>query len=121
MKTGKLTASSSDLRKRILTEVRSEDRLEGFNLRERTGPNPVTMCSFKEAVTLLNDSHPRLDFHELGRWVREVMDDAELAEQIAVVIKEGNNDQERTHLIRDLMEERLNQCPPEEYDEDHIG
>jgi len=117
---GKLRVPSDDLRKRILNEVGFEDRLEGFNLHERTGPNPVTMYSFEEVVSLLNNRHPRLDFNELEKWVRETMGDTELAEQIAVTIKQGNNDRERTYSIRDLMEERLNQCRMEESHEDIV-
>jgi formyltetrahydrofolate synthetase len=79
------------------------------------------MYRFEEVVALLNDPHPRLNFNELERWVREAMGDAELAEQIAVAIKKGNNERERTYLIKELMKERLNQCRPEEYHEDHIG
>jgi hypothetical protein len=118
---GKLKSPSKELAKRVLTEVDFENRLEGFNLQERTGPNPVTMYSLEEVVSLLNEHHPRLDFSELERWVREVLDDAELAEQITVAIKQGNNDQERNRSIRDLMKERLNQCRAEENDEDHFG
>jgi hypothetical protein len=120
MKTGRLRVPSNDLRKRVLTEVGFEDRLEGFHLHERTGPNPVTMYSFEEAVSLLNDRHPRLDFNELEKWVKKVIGDAELAEQIALAIKKGSNDQEKTYSIRDLMEERLNQCKMEGHHEEAI-
>jgi hypothetical protein len=120
MKTGKLRVPSGDLRKRVLTEVSFEDRLEGFNLHERTGPNPVTMYSFEEVVSLLSDRHPRLDFNALEKWVREVIDDTELAEKISGAIQKGNSDLERTRLIRDLMEERLNQCRTEGGDQDVV-
>jgi hypothetical protein len=116
----KLQEPSKHLAKRILTEVDFEDRLSGFSLRERAGAVPVTMYSFQEVVSLLNDPHPRLDFNELEGWVRETIRDAELAEQIAEVIEKGNNDQERTYSIRDLMEERLNQCRMEGYHEENI-
>jgi hypothetical protein len=121
MRTRKLSVPSDDLRKRILSEINFEDRLEGFSLRERSGPMPVTVYSFDEVVSLLADPHPRLDFRELEGWIRRVMGDTELAEKIAGAIQKGSNDRERTCLIRELMEERLNQCHPEEYDEDHIG
>jgi hypothetical protein len=107
---GKLQEPSKNLAKRILTEVDFEDRLSGFNLRERAGAFPVTMYSFEEVVSLLNDPHPRLDFNELEGWVRKTMKDGELADQIADAINKGHSDQERTHFIKNLMEERLNQC-----------
>ncbi|MDI7261178.1 MAG: hypothetical protein QME90_14830 [Thermodesulfobacteriota bacterium] len=107
---GKLREPSRELAKRILTEVGFEDRLAGFSLRERSGPNPITMYSFKEVVSLLNDPHPRLDFSELKTWVRKTMDDQELAEQIAEAIGKGKSDQNISLRIKKLMEERLNQC-----------
>jgi len=106
----KLRDPSRELAKRILTEVDFEDRLVGFSLHERTGPNPVTMYSFEEVVSLLNDPHPRLDFSELEIWVRKTMDDQELAEQIAEAIGKGKSDQNRSDRIKELMEERLDQC-----------
>jgi hypothetical protein len=110
MRMGKLRVPSNDLSKRILTEVGFEHRLVGFSLHERTGPNPVTMYSFEEVVSLLNDPHPRLDFNELEIWVRKTIDDQELAEQIAEAIGKGKSDQNRSDRIRKLMEERLSQC-----------
>src|SRR3989304_1792391 len=106
----KLKDPSRELVKRILTEVDFEDRLEGFSLRERSGPMPVTMYSFREVVSLLQEPYPRIDFIELEIWVRKTVDDPELADQIAEAIKKGHSDQERTHSIRDLMGERLKQC-----------
>jgi len=117
---GKLRVPSNGLIKRILAEVDFEGRLEGFSLRERSGPVPVVMYRFEEVVSFLSDPHPRLDFKELEGWIRRVMGDTELAEQIAVAIKKGNNDQERTYLIRDLMEVRLNQCRMEGCHEDIV-
>jgi hypothetical protein len=116
----KLQGPSRELAKRILTEVGFERRLEGFSLRERAGPMPLIMYRFEEVVALLNDPHPRLDFRELEGWIRSVMGDTELAEQIAGAIKRGNSDQERTYSVRDLMEERLNQCRTEGYHEENI-
>jgi hypothetical protein len=110
MKMGKLKDPSKDLATRILTEVDFEGRLNGFRLRERAGPVPVTLYSFEEVVSLLNDPHPRLDFNELEGWVRRTMGDTELADRIAETIRIGRSDQERALHIRKLMEERLNQC-----------
>ena len=107
---GKLRFPSNDLSKRILTEVDFEDRLVGFSLRERSGPVPVTMYSFVEVVSLLNDPHPRLDFNELETWIRKTMRDKELADQIADAVIKGNSDQNRSLRIKELLEERLDQC-----------
>jgi hypothetical protein len=110
MKMGKLKDPAKDLARRILKEVDFKDRLNGFSLRERAGPVPVTLYSFEEVVSLLNDPHPRLDFNELEGWVRKTMGDTELADRIAGAVKIGRSDQERAIHIRKLMEERLNQC-----------
>ena len=106
----KLKDPSQELANKILNEVGFEDRLVGFSLRERAGPIPVTMYSFKEVVSLLNDLHPRLDFNELERWVRETMGDTELAGEIAVAVRSERSDQDRSLRIKKLMEERLDQC-----------
>ena len=106
----KLRDPSRELAKRILTEVDFEDRLVGFSLHERTGPNPVTMYSFEEVVSLLNDPHPRLDFNELETWIRKTMRDKELADQIADAVRMESSDQNRSLHIKELMEERLDQC-----------
>jgi hypothetical protein len=110
MKMGKLRGPSHDLSKRILTEVGFEDRLVGFSLHERTGPNPVTMYSFEEVLSLLKERHPRLDFTELETWLRKTMRDKELADQIAKAVRRGRSDQDRSLRIKKLMEERLDQC-----------
>lgn len=105
-----LKVPSRELAMRILSEVGFEDRLVGFSLRERTGPVPIIMYKFEEVVSLLNHPYPRMDFNELEEWIRKAMGDKEMAEQIAEAIKKGKSDQERSHLIKELMEERLRQC-----------
>jgi hypothetical protein len=110
MEMGKLRVPFNDLSKKILTEVGFEDRLEGFSLRERSGPIPVIMYRFEEVVTLLNDPHPRLDFIELETWIRKTMRDKELADQIADVVRKESSDQNRSLRIKELLEERLDQC-----------
>jgi hypothetical protein len=110
MKMGKLRVPSNDLSKRILTEVGFEDRLEGFSLRKRSGPIPVIMYRFEEVVTLLNDTHPRLDFIELETWIRKTMRDKELADQIGDAVRKESSDQNRSLHIKELLEERLDQC-----------
>jgi len=110
MSMAKLGDPSRELAMRVLTEVDFERRLNGFILRERAGALPVTMYSFEEVVSLLNDPYPRVDFNELEGWTRETMDDMELAEQIAEAVRIGHSDQDRLQHIKKLMEERLNQC-----------
>jgi len=107
---GKLQDPSQNLAKRILTEVDFEDCLSGFSLRERAGAIPVTMYSFEEVVFLLNDPHPRLDFIALETWIKKTMRDKELADQIADAVRKESSDQNRSLRIKELLEERLDQC-----------
>jgi len=53
MKMGKLRGPSSDLSKRILTQIDFEHRLEGLSLREQAGAQTIWMYSLKEVVSLL--------------------------------------------------------------------
>ncbi len=74
------------------------------------GAMPVALYSFEEVVALLNEHHPRLDFHELEEWVSSIMGDKELADRIAEAVRRGRSDQDRSLQIRQLMEKRLIQC-----------
>ncbi len=107
---GKLRVPPDDLKKRILAEVGFEDRLNGFCLRERSGPTSVIMYSFEEVVSLLNDPYPRLDFVELETWIKKTMRDEELADRVAEAVRNGSSDQDRSLRISALLMERLDQC-----------
>jgi hypothetical protein len=110
MNMGKLKNPPRELAMRVLTEVDFEHRFNGVILRERVGAVPITLYSFEEIGSFLNDRHPRLDFEQLEKWIRSVMVDTELAEQIAEAIAKGKSDQNRSDRIRKLMEDRLSQC-----------
>jgi len=66
---GKLRGPSSDLSKRILTQIDFEHRLEGLSLREQAGAQTIWMYSLKEVVSLLDAPQPCLDFKELENWI----------------------------------------------------
>ena len=106
----KLKAPSHELTIRVLGEVAFEDRLIGFSLRSRSGSLPVTMYKFEEVVTLLNDPFPRLDWSDLERWIKNIIRDPDLVEEIVAAVKEEKSDRDRCLRIRVRMEERLNQC-----------
>lgn len=107
---GVLKEPSKRLARQIFREVGFEDRLEGFSLRERSGPRLVTMYRFEEVVSFFNDQHPRLDFEDLEAWVRNIMNDTELADRIQSALSEAESDQSRCEVVRGLLEERLGQC-----------
>jgi hypothetical protein len=52
----------------------------------------------------------REDFNELETWIRKTMRDKELADQIADAVRKENSDQNRSLHIKELLEERLDQC-----------
>ena len=70
----------------------------------------VTLYSFREVVSLLNQTGALLGPDMLARWVREVQGDRELAYKMEDAIKQGNSDHERLELIKGLMQQRLKQC-----------
>ena len=106
----KLSAPDKELVSRILQEVGFEERLVGYQVRERSGTIEKSLYSFAEVVNFLNDQFPFLKFEELTTWLTVVIKDEELARQVEEAVAEGQSDYERTQLIRDLMEERLLQC-----------
>ena len=110
MSNDKLSKPSRDLARRILSEVDFADRLIAFRLRERTGPISTSLYSFAEVLGLLCDPHPRIDFHQLLTWIREVMKDRELASRVENIIGDDVSDQDKTLRTRDLMVQRLAQC-----------
>ncbi len=106
----KFTKPTRKLAKRIRTEVEFDERITGYRLRMKTGPMPVALYSFKEVVQLLDDPHPRIDFNGLEQWIRNIMGDNELADKIGDIIKLNFSGQDKSHRIKDLMQERLRQC-----------
>lgn len=106
----KLSEPDRELVSRVLQEVDFEERIVGYQVRERSGLLVKSLYSFAEVCAFLHDQFPVLRFEELTRWLTVVMNDKELALKVEEVLKEGQSDYERTRLIRELMEERLMQC-----------
>lgn len=108
--TAALTAPSPQLVARILREVDFDGRFEGYCLRERSGPRPMTMYRFEEVVAFFNDRQPRFDLDELQAWLRHSMMDEELARCVGDTRATAPSEQARCARIRELFEERLQQC-----------
>ena len=106
----KLSAVPEKVAARILSKVSFENRFIGGRLRHHAGMKRVTSYRFEEIIHLLNDPWPVLNPEALGRWIREVMSDVDLAEEIARVIETESSYPIITSHIRSLMEERLDQC-----------
>ena len=95
---------------KVLSEVRFEDRLEGYSLRERAGAVRITMYSLKEVASFLNGRHPRIDFQTLQGWVRDVIGDRELADLLKEVDGEPISGQAKCDRCRQLIQRRLGEC-----------
>lgn len=105
-----LSQPSRKLARRILSEVSYEDRIQGVRLRERAGLIPATMYSFAEVVGFLTDSYPQTDFQKLVVWIRQIMEDPELADHVTRIINRDFSDREKAHQICEMMETRMIQC-----------
>jgi hypothetical protein len=104
-----LSKPSKKLALRIMSEVNFDQRIEGFRLWERAGVLPVRLYSFSEVVGFLADPFPRIDFHALADWIRDVMIDPELSKMVNEIIAADAADLDRAKQIRDLMGIRLEQ------------
>ena len=105
-----LSEPGDDLVTRTLAKVDFHQRLVGYRYRQRAGLLRVPLYGFEEVVHLLNDKYPQISLKQLEDWVRTVIDDAQLADQIAQVVGQDATDRERMFQIRLLMGERLCQC-----------
>lgn len=107
---GTLKQPSQGLVQQLLREVSYEERFEGYGIRERSGPKLAIMYRFEELVSFLNDQHPRLDFDDLEVWLRDIMQDMELAAHVNAALSKAMSNQARCEAVRELLQERLAQC-----------
>jgi len=105
-----LTTPPRDLAFKLLSEVGFEDRLTGSILHPRAGVRGLSLYSLEEVFLLLKEPHPQIELAELERWIRQVLDDGELADSIRNVTLREAGDRESIPLVRDLIGWRLIQC-----------
>ena len=106
----KFKSPSEKMVLKILTEVGFEDRLTGFNLHRRLGVVTVSLYSFSEAVSFLENPYSMVDFSSLEAWLRRKMEDNELADEVHALAGRDISDARKTELIAALMALRLEQC-----------
>ena len=111
-----LKMPSSDLRSKILNKVGFENRFIGYRL-SRSGYSMVTCYQFEDVVKLLKmksgskiSKISRVNFHGLEKWLREVIEDNELADRVSRAAKESKGEYFAAIAAGDLMENRLIQC-----------
>jgi hypothetical protein len=105
-----LKAPSRELAVRVLDEVGFEDRITGSSLHVRAGVRILSLYSLEDIFRLLKEPHPHIDLDQLENWIRTVIKDRELSDQIKEVLAQKSNQQEIIPLIKDLVGWRLIQC-----------
>ena len=105
-----LATPSRNLALQILDEVSFEDRLIGSVLHVRAGVKIVSLYSLEELFLLLKEPYPQIDLDRVQDWIRTVIKDGELADRIRTAIGQESSEQNRRHVIRDLVGWRLIQC-----------
>jgi len=115
-----LSPPSPELAGKILSELRWEERIEGFIEAPMMGPMREYIFKFSDAARLLqaDASNPwstrsgifgYFEFHELENWIRSVFGDQELADAVAAIAANDISLKERVEKIKSLMELRLRQ------------
>jgi len=106
----KLREPSEEIAYRIMDEVGFDNRLTGYRMHPRLGPTPANLYSFEEIAAFLEDPMSQVDYDELFEWMRDVMDDQELAGKIKTETQTSKSPLKKNINIRRLMEQRLIQC-----------
>ena len=105
-----LSIPSKKVISQILQEVGFKDRIIGYSINFRSGPDRISLYSLEEVFALFNAPYPQIDFNQLAMWVRDVIGDEELADRIKKVIAYKASDRDTVLRIRDLIGWRLIQC-----------
>jgi hypothetical protein len=105
-----LSTPSKKVLSQIVQEVDFKDRIIGYSVNFRSGPDRISLYSLEEVFALLNAPHPQIDFNQLAMWVRDIIQDEELADKIKTVIAHKASNRDKVSRIRDLIGRRLVQC-----------
>ena len=105
-----LDKPSRDMADKILKEVDFDSRLTGFRLNTGKGFMKVDMYSFEEVVGLLHVKYPYIEIDKLESWVRNTMEDAELADRIKELAENNGSELDKLLAAGRLMGQRLMQC-----------
>ena len=105
-----LSTPSKKVISQILQEVDFKDRIIGYSVNFRSGPDRISLYSLEEVFALLIVPHPQVDFNQLAMWVRDIIQDEELADRIKTVIAHKASNRDTVLRIRNLIGWRLIQC-----------
>jgi hypothetical protein len=95
---------------RVLGEVNFDQRLVGYRYRARWSSISADLYSVREVALLLSDKFPSIELNRLEDWLRNTIRDEELADGVARILAQQPSDRERLHKVRELLDERLEQC-----------
>lgn len=120
---GRLSEVTEKLAIKLLSEVEFGQHIQGTRSTPMSGGLPVILTNLQEAQEFLYMGSPEslkvvgghgfinyLDLGKLKTWVDEVFGDQELANAIGEEIEKGSSYADRILPIKQLIEERLEQC-----------
>lgn len=119
----KLSQVTEELAAKLLSEVDYSQRLQGTRYHAMAGGMPVVFLELQEAKEFLHVGSLQslltcggggtinyLDWTKLKTWIAEVFGDYELADSVGKEIAKGKSFVETMGPIKELLEERLQQC-----------
>jgi hypothetical protein len=120
-----LTTPSPDLAERLLREVGQAERLTGLKMSVMGGSNPVALYSLAQVASFLKigtyeqairpnnqETIGYIDLGALEKWVREVLEDVELADAIAAETAGGEPFGQVAPRVREILMSRSLQVAP---------
>lgn len=120
---GRLSMVNEELASKLLSEVEYGQHIEGTKMAPMTGGVILFICSLKELLRDMfmssieslsiiggNGIIGYVDLDKLKNWVNDAFGDHELAVAIGEEIEKGTCYADRVGPIRQLIEERLQQC-----------
>lgn len=118
-----LSEPSRELATRFVSKVAFEERIVGARMTPMAGVLQRPIHGIEEAANFLQietleevsaagprASIPYIDPKRLKEWVEDVFGDTELAQAMGVAIDEGTNYVDTVKPIKELMDQRLEQC-----------
>lgn len=120
---GRLSEVTEEMAVKLLSGVEFSEHLKGTKFHAMSGGVPIFMRELQEASDFLQTGSlgslltlggggtiNYLDWTKLKNWVADVFGDQELADAIGEEIDKGNSYLNTISPIKELLEERLQQC-----------
>lgn len=118
-----LLEPTPELANKLLSEVGFEQKITGCKIAQMGGQDLTFLYGLEEVSRFMNvdefgvlmtlggsPSIGQIDLEDLRKWVEEVFGDKELAKAIEEVIAHKDIYPERCGPVKELLEQRINQC-----------